>query len=199
MPLNMRLMLHSLRLLLIVVFAVLSFPAQASDDATFAALRTEPHVILVRHAQTSGGAGDPPGFRLEDCATQRNLTPAGRATAARIGEGLRAQNIPIGKVLSSQWCRCQDTARLMALGPVELAPTFNNAFTLSEKRQDLAAGARAVIAAWQGPGNLVVVTHGANIQALLGLQPAEAEMVVVRSDPAAEGGIRLTGRIAPPG
>jgi broad specificity phosphatase PhoE len=188
---------HPLRLLLTFTFALLA-PAARADDAVFAALRTTPHVILVRHAQTAGGAGDPPGFRLEDCASQRPLTPAGRAMAARIGEGLRAQNIPIGKVLSSQWCRCRDTASLMAVGPVEPAPTFNNAYVLTDKRADLAAGARAVIRAWTGPGNLVVVTHGANIQALLGIAPAEGEMVVVRPDPSADGGIRLTGRIAPP-
>lgn len=192
-------MLIALRLLLFAALTLFGLaPIAFADDAVFAALRANPHVILVRHAQTIGGAGDPPGFRLEDCASQRNLTPAGRASAVRIGEGLRAQNIAVGKVLSSQWCRCRDTASLMAVGPVEPAPTFNNAFVLSDKRADLAAGARAIIRAWTGPGNLVVVTHGANIQALLGLQPAEGEMVVVRSDPAAEGGIRLTGRIAPP-
>jgi broad specificity phosphatase PhoE len=194
-------MLHPLRLFLIAALALCGAPAGGvaqSDDAIFAALRSTPHVILIRHAQTAGGAGDPPGFRLEDCATQRPLTPAGRATAARIGEGLRAAGVPVAKVLSSQWCRCRDTASLMAVGPVEPAPTFDNAFTLHAQRADLTAGARAVIAAWTGPGNLVIVTHGANIQALLGLTPAEGETVVVRPDPAAAGGFRLTGRIPPP-
>ena len=149
----------------------------------------------MRHEASSGGAGDPPGFRLEDCATQRNLTDKGRANAVAAGERIRAQKVPVGKVLSSQWCRCRDTAALLALGPVETAATFNNAYNLRDRRGELTKGARAVIAAWKGPGVLVVVTHGANILPLTGFQPAEGEMVVVEPDMAADGRLRVIGRI----
>src|SRR5204863_282903 len=128
-------------------------------------------------AATSGGAGDPDGFRLEDCATQRNLTEQGRAAAKSAGEQIRAQKIPIEKILSSQWCRCRDTATLMALGPIETAETFNNAYALSERRDQLTKGARGVIAAWRGPGVLMVGTRGANILPLTGCPPAGGEMV----------------------
>jgi broad specificity phosphatase PhoE len=104
--------------------------------------------------------------------------------------------VPVGKVLSSQWCRTRETATLMALGPVEAAETFNNAYSLRDRRDQLTEGARAVIAAWKGPGVLVVVTHGANILPLTGFQPAEGEMVVVESDAAADGRLRVVGRIA---
>ena len=170
----------------------------AADDpslATWAALRDGGKVVLMRHEATSGGAGDPPGFRLEDCATQRNLTDKGRANAVAAGERIRAQKVPVGKVLSSQWCRCRDTAALLALGPVETAATFNNAYNLRDRRGELTKGARAVIAAWKGPGVLVVVTHGANILPLTGFQPAEGEMVVVEPDMAADGRLRVIGRI----
>jgi phosphohistidine phosphatase SixA len=169
--------------------------AFAADDPAWAALREGPRVVLMRHGATIGGAGDPPGFRLEDCTTQRNLTEKGRAEAAAAGERIRAQRVPIGKVLSSQWCRCRDTAALMALGPVEIAETFNNAYTFSERRDELTKGARAVIAGWKGPGVLVIVTHGANILPLTGFQPAEGEMVVVEPELAPDGRLKVIGRI----
>ena len=105
--------------------------------------------------------------------------------------------LSIGKVMSSQWCRCRDTAALMALGSIEIAETFNNAFTLSDRRDELTKGARALISDWKGPGVLVIVTHGANILPLTGFQPAEGEMVVVDPAAAADGKLRVIGRIAP--
>ena len=179
------------------LYLMATLPAPAADDTTWSALREGPRVALMRHGATSGGAGDPPGFRLEDCATQRNLTEKGRADARATGEQLRAQKIPVGKVVSSQWCRCRDTAALMALGAIEIAETFNNAFMLSDRRDELTKGARAVIADWKGPGVLVIVTHGANILPLTGFQPAEGEMVVVEPAAAADGRLRVIGRIAP--
>jgi phosphohistidine phosphatase SixA len=171
--------------------------ACAADESAWTALRERPTVVLIRHGATSGGAGDPPGFRLEDCATQRNLTEKGIAESTAAGERVRAQRVPVGKVISSQWCRCQDTARLMDLGqPVETNPTFNNAYTFSDRRDELTRGARAVIAAWRGPGALVIVTHGANILPLTGFQPAEGEMVVVEAEPGPDGKLRVIGRIA---
>jgi phosphohistidine phosphatase SixA len=169
--------------------------AAAADNPAWSALRDGAGVVLMRHGATSGGAGDPDGFRLDDCATQRSLTEKGRADAKAAGEQIRAQKVPVGKILSSQWCRCRDTAALMALGPVDVSETFSNAYTFSNRRDELTKGARAVIASWKGPGVLIVVTHGANILPLTGFQPAEGEMVVVEPDPAPDGKLRVIGRI----
>jgi hypothetical protein len=85
----------------------------------------------------------------------------------------------------------------MELGAVEIEPTFGNAFVLRERREELAAGARKIIAAWRGPGTLLVVTHGANIQALTGGgNPGSGEIVVVSAG--ADGTIRELGRIPVP-
>jgi phosphohistidine phosphatase SixA len=187
------------RLVLLYLFALLvaSTPAAADEAAAWAALRDGGYVALMRHALAPGGAGDPPGFRLDDCATQRNLSEDGRADAAAVGAMLWGEEIVIGKVLSSPWCRCVDTAKLMNLGAVEIAPTFSNAFVLREKREELTAGARMIIAGWRGPGNLLVVTHGANIQALTGGgNPDSGEIVVVAAD--ADGTVREVGRIPVP-
>lgn len=170
--------------------------AQASD-ALWAKLREGGRVALIRHADAPGGTGDPAGFRLDDCSTQRNLSEKGKAEARDLGERIRAQKIPVGKILASQWCRCRETAALLALGTVEDAATFNNAFVLGDRRDDLTNGARNLIANWQGPGTLVVVTHGANILPLTGIHPAQAEIVVVEPDPSAAGKFKTLGRIAP--
>jgi phosphohistidine phosphatase SixA len=153
-----------------------------ADDAADAwkALRSGGHVALMRHADAPGGFGDPPGFRVEDCATQRNLSEKGRADAEKIGSRLKREGIAFDKILSSPWCRCIDTARLANLGTVETEATFGNVVVLRDQRETLTSGARALIAKWTARGNLLAVTHGANIQALTGISPASGEIVVVR-------------------
>ena len=165
--------------------------ARANEAAAWAALRAGGHVALMRHTDAPGGTGDPPGFKLDDCATQRNLSDQGRTEAGQIGARLKAESIAFEEILSSPWCRCMDTARLLDMGPVAPAPTFGNVVVLHDQAESLTEGARASIAGWQGAGTLLVVTHGANIRALTGISPATGEIVVV--DRSAE----AVGRIAP--
>ncbi len=96
--------------------------ASADEAEAWTALHAGRHVALMRHTDAPGGAGDPPGFRVDDCATQRNLSAKGRADAARIGARLRSEGIAVERILSSPWCRCMDTATLLELGPVEAEP-----------------------------------------------------------------------------
>ena len=191
--------LPNLFLVLLVGSAPLAGVAAAQEDTAilWTALRAGGHVALVRHGATAGGAGDPPGFRLDDCATQRNLTDQGRAQARRLGEQFRSEDVTVGKLMSSQWCRCQETAALMELGAAELSPTFNNAFALRNRVGELTAGARAVVAGWMEPGTLIVVTHGANILPLTGVTPEEGGMVVVQPDPSSAAKLRVLGHISP--
>ena len=171
----------------LVIFAVLlgfggMVEVAGADDAADAwkALRAGGHVALMRHADAPGGVGDPPGFSVDDCATQRNLSEKGRVDAEKIGSRLKGEGIAFEKILSSPWCRCIDTAKLMNLGTVETEATFGNVVVLKDQRQTLTTGARAVIARWTAGGNLLVVTHGANIQALTGAWLASGEIVVVK-------------------
>jgi len=170
-----------------VIFTVLlgffgTVEAQGADDAADAwkALRAGGHVALMRHADAPGGVGDPPDFRVEDCATQRNLSAKGRADAEKIGLRLKAEGIAFEKILSSPWCRCIDTAKLLNLGAVETEATFGNVVVLKNQRQTLTTGARALSARSTASGNLLVVTHGANIHALAGVWLASGEIVVVK-------------------
>src|SRR5215510_1812682 len=189
-------MVHTIRLALFMALVLAGGSADAADEsAAWAALRGDGHVALIRHASAPGPAGDPADYKLDDCATQRNLSEQGRAEARVLGERFRTERVKVGKVVSSQWCRCRQTAELMNIGPIEDAPTFNNAFVLNSRRDELAAGAREMIGAWRGPGTLVVVTHGENIQLMLGLRPREGEVIVVAPDQGNEKKMRVVGRI----
>ena len=185
--------LHAL-LVALLLQAVCMAPARGDDDAAWAALRSGGAVIaLVRHAQAPG-TGDPPNWRLDDCSTQRNLSERGRADAQALGQRLRAARVPVSKVLSSPWCRCLDTARLMDVGTVQAEPAFSNAFMLNDRRDELAAAGRKLLQAWRGPGVLVVVTHGSNIAALTGRSPDSGEVVIVTAR--ADGALRVEGTIS---
>ena len=154
-------------------------------------------VVLMRHAIAPGG-GDPTGFRLGDCSTQRYLSAQGRAQARAIGRQFKREQVPIAGVRSSRWCRARDTARLLDLGPVRSSAALDSVFTASPR---VAAGrqqqAERIIAGHRGQaGALILVGHQANIIDLTGIAPSSGEGVVVRADPA--GDIRVVGRIPAP-
>ncbi|MBX3499391.1 MAG: histidine phosphatase family protein [Alphaproteobacteria bacterium] len=154
-------------------------PASANEAAAWSALRTGNAIALMRHADAPGGVGDPQGFRLEDCATQRNLSARGRTEAAAVGKAFRDRGVKPARILSSPWCRCVDTAKLMDVGTVELETTFGNPVVWTDRREAMANGARTIVSAWTGPGALLVLTHGALIAQLTGYNPASGEIVVV--------------------
>lgn len=138
-------------------------------------------IVLFRHAEAPG-TGDPPNFKLGDCSTQRNLNEPGRSQARRIGEAFRARGIEVGKVISSEWCRCAETAELAFPGRVEKVAAFNSFFENRSREPAQTAEARKLLSAWIGPGVLVVVTHQVNITALTGGVPASGEGIIVRVD-----------------
>lgn len=191
--------------LAVLLTLVLAWPATpgaaaggAAEAALLAQLREGGHVLLVRHAATVPGTGDPPGFRLDDCATQRNLSDAGRAEARRLGEHLRAAGIPVAEVRSSAWCRSLDTARL-AFEPdltVQHWAPLDSFFRGQGDADSQTRAARTEAARVPGDANWVWVTHQVNITALTGIHPAMGEVVVVR--PAVAGdGVTVVGRWRP--
>jgi phosphohistidine phosphatase SixA len=164
---------------LAVALLVATAPAHA-DEALWSALAAGGHVALMRHAQAPG-TGDPENFRLDDCSTQRNLDQTGRDQARRTGKMFRERGVTIGRVLSSQWCRCLETAELLALGDVEPFAPLNSFFgeRTGEPEQTEAVRALLAEADIDGP-SLVMVTHQVNITALTGIYPRSGEIVVLR-------------------
>jgi malonate transporter len=153
-------------------------------------------VLFIRHATTTPGVGDPEGFRLEDCKTQRNLSEAGRAEAKRLGEALRARRVPVGEVLSSPWCRCHDTAQLAFGNPGTRWTPLSNLFGRRELADAQVRELRARVGNHKGKDNLVMVSHGSVALPLTGVSPQQAEIIVLT--PLGGDKFRVAGRIPPP-
>lgn len=139
-------------------------------------------VILMRHA-LAPGTGDPPNFRLNNCSTQRNLSQEGRRQAKQIGQVFRQRQIPVARVLSSQWCRCLDTARLLNLGRVESFPALNSFFrdrsTESRQTEQLR---QFMIQNKSDRQVVIMVTHQVNITAIAGTIPDQGDAIVLQLD-----------------
>lgn len=186
----------SIGLVLFLLHAIFVPASARADDALWAQLQRGGYVILIRHAITTPGVGDPPGFKIEDCSTQRNLTDDGRAHARRVGEAFRARRIVVDRVLSSPWCRCIETAKLAFATSPEISVPLSNLFGRPEKRDAQVAELRKAIGAFRARGNLVMVSHGSTISALTGVSPDTAEMVLVK--PEAGGTFSVAGRLGVP-
>jgi hypothetical protein len=177
-----------------------------AEKSAVAALTRGNCIVLVRHAETVAGIGDPPGMRLDDCSTQRNLSAAGRAQARRIGQWFRMHDLMPAQVRSSQWCRCLDTAReafsASAFGselPVRAWPALNSFFQGQGDRQgqlrEAAEMARS-IALRRSYGQFeVLVTHQVVVTALTGVSLSMGEMVVAGFKGADAGAIAPEGSL----
>ena len=115
--------------------------------------------------------------------------------ARAIGVAFKTRGIPVESVFSSQWCRARETAELAFPGQVREEAAFNSFFANRADKSETTARARAILAAWQGKGALVVVTHQVNITALTGVVPRPGEGIVVRFE---KGLMNVLGRLPPP-
>ena len=151
-----------------------------ADD--WALLRAPDTIALVRHA-LAPGTGDPPGFTLGDCSTQRTLDARGRAQARALGAEMRARGIAFDTVYASQWCRTRETAELMDVGPVVVAPALNSFFDDYAQRDARTAAAQTLLA--EAEGRVMLGTHQVNSSALTGQSTRSGEVLIAR--PGADG------------
>lgn len=180
-----------MRCLLLAWLAALA-PAAFADDALWALLRGGGQVVLVRHGLTTPGVGDPPRMKLEDCTTQRNLAEDGRREAVILGRALRNNQVPVGAVLSSPWCRCLETARLAFGRDPQVEPALGNLYGVPDRAVAQVEALKKLIAQRAGRSNVFMVTHGSTTLALTDVSPQTAEMVVLTPYP---GGFRYAGRL----
>jgi phosphohistidine phosphatase SixA len=169
-----------------------------ANDALADRLREGGVVLLLRHALTEPGVGDPPGFRPGVCATQRQLSAPGRAQAQRIGVWFRARGLRPARVRSSAWCRCLDTAAL-AFADVDPWPALNSFFGDRSVEAAQSTAMRAALAGIATRRFEVWVTHQVNITAFTGEAVAMGEGWVVRAAPPAPGvppGVHNLGRLS---
>lgn len=179
--------------MLALALLVALFPAAGAEDEPWALLKQGGHVVLMRHTVTTPGVGDPDGFRIEDCSTQRNLSEEGREHAKRIGQAFREFRVPIDAIQASPWCRCVETAGLAFGRGAEVWNALSNLFGRSENRQKQVEELSARISAWRGKGNLVLVTHGSTVMALTRISPQTGEMVILA--PKGDGRFAVAARL----
>jgi len=153
--------------------------AVLSSDSIWDEARQGNKVILIRHS-LAPGSGDPAGFKIDDCKTQRNLNKVGIEQSKKIGKIFKDNKISIDIVLSSAWCRCKDTA-YYAFGEFKefsaLNSTFSTPYNKNEPRQ--IKEIEKYLMNWEGEGkNLILVTHYSVITAITNAAPSSGEIII---------------------
>jgi len=167
--------------LLALCAATFTLPSMASTLRE--ALMDGQHVLMIRHADAPGFS-DPPGFKIGDCTTQRNLGELGRKQAQALGVWLKQQGIDAADVLSSAWCRCVDTATLLAKGPVTVVPELGSFFQNMSDAGPQTEALRAFLAKRLNAPTpikpMILVTHQVNISAYTGASVGQGDVMLVK-------------------
>ena len=165
---------------LIISLFLFLFPSQLNaSDKAWSLAQEGNKIILIRHSLAPGG-GDPSGFKLNDCKTQRNLNQTGKKQSKHIGKLFEKNKVPVDQVLSSQWCRCKDTAKY-AFGNYKeftaLNSTFQSPYNKNEGKQ--LKELYNYVKKWDGKGkNLVLITHYSIITAVSNAVPSSGEIII---------------------
>ena len=165
--------------IILVIFFILTNGIKADVEfQVLENLKKGGNLIFIRHAYAPGG-GDPDNFEINDCSTQRNLSVAGREQAKKIGKFFDENQIPIDKVISSEWCRCKQTAEI-AFKSFETKDFLNSFFSekFSKNRTKQIKDLNKYIDKWDGSKNLVLVTHYVLITEVLNYAPSSGEIVI---------------------
>ncbi|MBD1174851.1 histidine phosphatase family protein [Pelagibacterales bacterium SAG-MED01] len=164
---------------ILIIFLILTNGIKADTESqVLKNLKNGGNLIFIRHAYAPGG-GDPDNFDINDCSTQRNLSEEGRKQAKNIGNYFKENLIPIDKVISSEWCRCKETAEI-AFEKFETNNFLNSFFSekFSKNRTKQIKNLKKYINEWDGNNNLVFVTHYVVISEALHYTPTSGEIVI---------------------
>jgi len=175
--------------LILALFSMAMSPIAVADTSTTkrhatylanALSMSDANVIFMRHA-LAPGFGDPASFQVNDCSTQRNLNDSGRNQARQLGQILVASNIAISTVLSSEWCRCWQTAELLGLGEWQKFAGLNSFFDGHADRDETLALLRQYLGKLPSKQITLMVTHQVVISAITGIAPTSGGMVLFDS------------------
>ena len=161
----------------ILSFFILINPAY-SNKKIINSLKEGGKIIFIRHALAPGN-GDPEKFNLKDCSTQRNLNYEGINQSKKIGLFFYINNIEINNVLSSEWCRCKDTAKYAFKNYKTFSALnsfYNLKFTKNKNRQ--IRNLKKYISNWDGKKNLILVTHFVVIYEVLNIETSSGEIII---------------------
>ncbi len=164
--------------IILVFFLFLLNKTTFANENIVEILKKENNIIFIRHAIAPGN-GDPSNFDILDCSTQRNLSKDGELQALKIGDFFKNNDIKITKVLSSEWCRCKDTAKI-AFGNYETKNFLNSFYDkrFSENKDKQITDFQKFIKNWNKTGNIVFVTHYVVISEILDLTTSSGEIVI---------------------
>ena len=164
---------------ILIIFLILTNGIKADiETKVLKNLKNGGNLIFIRHAYAPGG-GDPDNFDINDCLTQRNLSQEGREQARNIGNYFQENLIPIDKVISSEWCRCKETAHI-AFKKFETKKFLNSFFSekFSKNKKNQIKDLKKYINKWDSNKNLVFITHYVVISEVLNYTPSSGEIVI---------------------
>jgi phosphohistidine phosphatase SixA len=172
-----------LKWVLVCLLGVIGSHSNASELSEL--LKGNDHVLLMRHA-LAPGVGDPAGYQLDNCKSQRNLDAQGRAQAQRIGEWLKSQGVRDALVFSSAWCRCKETAEKLGLGTPVHEAALNSFFDdMRQGPQSNAKLQKFIETQLKSKSSkaLILVTHHVNIAEFMGENVGSGDMVLAKVSP----------------
>ena len=168
--------------IILIFFLFLLNETSFANENIVEILKKENNIIFIRHAIAPGN-GDPQNFDISDCSTQRNLSKDGRLQALKIGKFFKKNDIKFSKVLSSEWCRCKDTAKI-AFGSYETKNFLNSFYDerFSENKDRQILDFKKFIKSWNYSGNLALVTHYVVISEILDLATSSGEIIITNKN-----------------
>ena len=170
--------MKTFKLFLLIIISLTISNQVLSEDKILESLKEGGKIIFIRHAYAPGG-GDPQNFNINDCSTQRNLSDEGINQSKLIGEFFKTNKIKIDKVLSSEWCRCKDTAKF-AFNDFETFDALNSFFSakFAKKEKKQIKDLKNYIKNWKSNKNLILVTHYVVISSILNIAVGSGEIVI---------------------
>lgn len=165
--------------IILIIFLSLTNEIKAdSEDQILDNLQKGGNLIFIRHAYAPGG-GDPDNFDIKDCTTQRNINDVGREQSKKIGKFFKENKIPIDLVISSEWCRCKETASI-AFENYELKNFLNSFYSakFAKNKKLQMINLKKYVDNWDGKKNLVLVTHYVVISEAVNYAPSSGEIVI---------------------
>ena len=165
---------------LFVLLSIMVFFSEKSFSANdlIERLKEGGKIVMIRHSYAPGN-GDPKNFSINDCSTQRNLSKKGIIQSKLIRKFFKVNQIPVDKVLSSEWCRCQDTANI-AFNKYETQKFLNSFYDprFAKYKVKQIKELKKYINKWNGKKNLILVTHYVVILDILNYQSSSGEIIV---------------------
>ena len=167
-----------INIILIIFFSLTNEIRAEITDKILNELQNGGNIIFIRHAYAPGG-GDPENFDINDCSTQRNLNDNGRNQSKKIGNLFKRNEVPVDKVISSEWCRCKETASI-AFNEFKTKNFLNSFYSpkFAKNKKKQIKNLKNYINNWNDNKNLVLVTHYVVILEALDYAPRSGEIVI---------------------